>query len=202
MNDSLASHYLEDAVSNFRAYKKLAESAFAQVDDEEFFRAIDAESNSIAVIIKHMVGNMLSRWTDFLTTDGEKPDRNRDMEFVTTPDTSREELLSAWERGWDCVFTAIESLRPEDLMKTVLIRGEAHTVVKAINRQMTHYGYHIGQVVYLAKHFKSSAWKSLSIPRNRSAEFNTYLTEKITEGAEEQGRFDAPQDFIRETERK
>jgi hypothetical protein len=202
MNDSLASHYLEDAIANFRGYKKLAEGAFAQVGEEEFFLAPDAESNSIAVIIKHMVGNMLSRWTDFLTTDGEKPDRNRDMEFVITPETTQSELLAAWERGWDCVFTALEALRPEDLMKTVLIRGEAHTVVKAINRQMTHYGYHIGQIVFLAKHFRAAQWKSLSIPRNRSEAFNAYLTERTTEGASQRGRFDAAQDFIRETEDK
>ncbi len=202
MENSLAKHYLEDAVLNFRGYKKLAEGAFGQVTDEEFFRAIDEEANSIAVIIKHMVGNMLSRWTDFLTTDGEKPDRNRDMEFVITPETTRDEMLAQWEKGWACVFNAIESLQPEDLMKTVLIRGEAHTVVKAINRQMTHYGYHIGQIVFLAKHFKSTGWQSLSIPRNRSSEFNAYLKEKATEGASEQNRFDAPQKFISDTEKK
>jgi hypothetical protein len=202
METSLAKHYLEDAILNFRGYKKLAEKAFAQTSDEEFFRAIDEEANSIAVIIKHMVGNMLSRWTDFLTSDGEKPDRNRDMEFVITIDTTRAELLAQWEKGWDCVFGAIESLQPDDLMKTVLIRGEAHTVVKAINRQLTHYGYHIGQIVFLAKHFKSTGWQSLSIPRNRSGEFNAYLKEKVAEGSSEQNRFDAPQDFTSETEAK
>jgi hypothetical protein len=202
MNNLLAKHYLEDAILNFRGYKKLAEKAFAQTTDEEFFRVLDEEANSIAVIIKHMVGNMLSRWTDFLTTDGEKPDRNRDMEFVITPETTRDEMLAQWEKGWDCVFGAIESLQPEDLMKTVLIRGEAHTVVKAINRQMTHYGYHIGQIVFLAKHFKSTGWQSLSIPRNRSAEFNTYLAGQAAEGAEPQSRFDAPQKFISGSEKK
>lgn len=202
METSLAKHYLEDAISNFRGYKKLAEKAIEQTSDDEFFRALDEEANSIAVIVKHMVGNMLSRWTDFLTTDGEKPDRNRDMEFVITPETTRDEMLAQWEKGWACVFGAIESLQPEDLMKTVLIRGEAHTVVKAINRQMTHYGYHIGQIVFLAKHFKSTGWKSLSIPRNRSAEFNTYLTEQVAGGGERQSRFDAPQKFISDTETK
>ncbi len=202
MDNSLAKHYLEDAILNFRGYRKLAEKAFAQTTEEEFFRALDEEANSIAVVIKHMVGNMLSRWTDFLTTDGEKPDRNRDMEFVITPETTRDELLAQWEKGWACVFGAIESLQPEDLMKTVLIRGEAHTVVKAINRQMTHYGYHIGQIVFLAKHFKSTGWQSLSIPRNRSGEFNAYLKEKVTEDASEQNRFDAPQKFISDTEKK
>jgi Protein of unknown function (DUF1572) len=202
MENALAKHYLEDAILNFRGYKKLAEKAFAQTTDEEFFRVLDEEANSIAVIIKHMVGNMLSRWTDFLTTDGEKPDRNRDMEFVITPETTRDEMITQWEKGWNCVFGAIESLQPEDLMKTVLIRGEAHTVVKAINRQMTHYGYHIGQIVFLAKHFKSTGWQSLSIPRNRSGEFNAYLKEKVTEDASEQNRFDAPQKFISDTEKK
>ncbi|HEX8847788.1 MAG TPA: DUF1572 family protein [Pyrinomonadaceae bacterium] len=200
MTDSLAKHYLEDAVANFRGYKKLAEGAFEQTSDEEFFRVLDEESNSIAVIIKHMVGNMLSRWTDFLTTDGEKPDRNRDMEFVITPETTRDELLERWETGWRCVFDALEALGPEDLMKTVLIRGEEHTALKAINRQMTHYGYHIGQIVFLAKHFRSAKWKSLSIPRNRSAEFNAYLSEKGGSAATEK-RFEAPLDFIRESEK-
>ena len=200
MNDLLAKHYLEDALSNFRAYKKLAERALEQASDEEFFVSLDEEGNSLAVIVKHMVGNMLSRWTDFLTTDGEKPDRNRDLEFVVTPDATRDELMAEWKKGWGCLFNTVESLQPEDLMKTVLIRGEAHTVVNAINRQMTHYGYHIGQIVFLAKHFKSTGWKSLSIPRNRSAAFNSYLTEKVAEGAERLGRFDAPQDFILESE--
>jgi hypothetical protein len=202
MNKTLAEHFLEDAVANFRGYKKLAEGAFAQVDDEEFFRALDEEANSIAVIIKHMSGNMISRWTDFLYSDGEKPDRNRDMEFVVTPETTRDEMMAQWEKGWKSVFDAVESLEPEDLMKTVLIRGEKHTVVKAINRQLTHYGYHIGQIVFLAKHFKSNAWRSLSIPRNRSGEFNAYLSEKRTEGAETQHRFDAAKSFVSETETK
>jgi hypothetical protein len=201
MNDSLARHYLEDALLNLRGYKQLAEKAIAQTSDEEFFRTLDEEANSIAIIIKHMVGNMLSRWTDFLTTDGEKPDRQRDLEFVITPETGRAELMNAWEQGWNCVFGAVESLQPEDLMKTVLIRGEEHTVVNAINRQMTHYGYHIGQIVFLAKHFKSKEWQSLSIPRNRSEEFNAYLAKQTAEGAQGgQSRFDAPQDFNRDRE--
>ena len=202
MNNSLAKHYLEDSIENFRGYKKLAERAFEQVSDEEFFRAIDEESNSIAVIIKHMAGNMLSRWTDFLTTDGEKPDRNRDMEFVITPSTTRPEMMERWETGWRTVFDAIESLQPDDLMKIVFIRGKEHTVVKAINRQETHYAYHIGQIAFLAKHFKSSEWKSLSIPRNKSAEFNAYLTERASDDKTSTHRFDAAQDFIREAESK
>ena len=200
MSDSLAGHYLKDALSNFRDYKKLAERAFAQINDEEFFLPLDAEANSVAVIIKHIAGNLLSRWTDFLTTDGEKPDRNRDMEFVTTPEASREDLLGQWERGWACLFAALEPLTPEDFSRKVLIRGKEHSLVEAINRQLTHYSYHVGQIVFLCKHFRSEAWKSLSIPRNRSAEFNSYLAEKT--GAEQLSRFAAAQDFISDTEKK
>ncbi len=200
MDTTLAKHYLEDALSSFRDYKKLAEGAFEQVTDEEFFRALDEEANSLAVIVRHMSGNMLSRWTDFLTTDGEKPDRNRDMEFVITKGTTRNEVMERWEQGWRCLFDALEALRPEDVLRKVLIRGEEHTVVEAINRQLTHYSYHTGQLVFLAKHFRSAAWKSLSVPRNRSAEFNSYMTEKAQEGGERAGRFDAPQEFTREQE--
>jgi hypothetical protein len=200
MDNSLVEHYLKDSLSTFREYKKLAERAFAQISDEEFFSSIDEEANSVAVIIKHISGNMLSRWTDFLTTDGEKPDRQRDLEFVITPDMGKDDLLKQWERGWSCLFTALEPLTPEDFSRKVLIRGEEHTVIQAINRQLTHYAYHIGQIVFLAKHFRSQEWKSLSIPRNRSAEFNAYLSEKATEGAERQSRFDAPQKFISDTE--
>ena len=171
MNE-IGQHYLEDALRTFRDYKKLAERAFAQTSDEDFFRTIDDESNSIAVIIKHIAGNMLSRWTDFLTTDGEKPDRNRDMEFVMLPETTKDEMLAYWEKGWKCTFEALEPLTPDDLMRTVRIRAEDHTVVQAINRQIAHYANHIGQIVYLAKHFKSSEWQSLSVPKNKSAEFN------------------------------
>ena len=172
---SLGQHYLEDALRTFRNYKQLAERAFAQITDEDFFRTIDEESNSIAINIKHMAGNMLSRWTDFLTTDGEKPERNRDMEFVMLPETTKEEMLTYWEKGWKVTLEAIESLTPDDLMRTVAIRGQDHTVVQAINRQMAHYAYHVGQIVYLAKHFKSSEWKSLSVPKNKSAELNAKL---------------------------
>lgn len=167
MNKSFSQHYLDDAIKTFRDYKKLAERAFAQISDADFFRTLDEESNSIAVIMKHMAGNMLSRWTDFLTTDGEKPDRNRDMEFVMLPGTSKSDMLAYWERGWSCVFDAVEPLQPDDLMRTVKIRGHEHTVMQAINRQLTHYAYHVGQIIYLAKHFKSSDWQSLSIPRKR-----------------------------------
>jgi hypothetical protein len=203
MDESLAKHYLEDAIKTFQGYKKLAEKALGQINDEEFFHALDEEANSIGVIIKHIAGNMLSRWTDFLNTDGEKPDRNRDMEFVLTPQTTRDDLMAEWEKGWSCLFDALEGLQAEDVERKVLIRGQEHTVVEAINRQLTHYAYHIGQMVFLAKHFKSAEWKSLSIPRNRSAEFNAYLagSAQAVEGQPRQSRFDAPQDFIRESEK-
>jgi len=163
--------YLEDALAVFRYYKTLAERAMAQVSDEHLFTVLDAEANSIAVIVKHMTGNMRSRWTDFLTTDGEKPDRNRDSEFIDPPAT-RSALLADWEDGWARVFAALEPLTEADLTRTVTIRGEAHSVMQAVNRQLAHYPHHVGQIVLLAKHFASDHWQSLSVPRNRSAEFN------------------------------
>jgi hypothetical protein len=163
--------YIKDSIAVFRQYKKLAERAMEQVADEQLFVAIDAEANSIAIIVKHMVGNMRSRWTDFLTTDGEKPNRNRDSEFAEPPAT-RAALLAEWEAGWSCVFAALEPLSDEDLGRTITIRGEAHSVMQAINRQLAHYPHHVGQIVLLAKHFAGDRWQSLSIPRNRSAEFN------------------------------
>jgi hypothetical protein len=178
MSNEVAGLFLDEAVKTFRSQKALADKAFAQVKDEEFFVSLDEESNSIAVIIQHLAGNMLSRWTDFLTTDGEKPDRNRDMEFVLTRDTTRAQLLARWEEGWTCAFNAIESLRPEDVAGRVLIRGEEHTVLKAILRQTSHYAQHVGQIILLAKHFRSGEWKSLSIPRNRSADFNARMAER------------------------
>lgn len=174
-SEAIVQNYHEDAVKALRAYKKLAEKAVAQLKEEEFFVTLDDEANSVAVVMKHMAGNMFSRWTDFLTSDGEKPNRNRDMEFVIEPQTTKDDVLAYWERGWQCVFDAVEPLRPEDFDKTVMIRGEKHTIVQAINRQLMHYAYHIGQIVFLAKHFRSAEWKSLSIPRNKSAEFNASL---------------------------
>ena len=201
MNYSFAEHYLNEALRNFRSYKKMAEKALAQVGDDELFATLDEESNSIAVIMKHITGNMFSRWTDFLTTDGEKSDRNRDMEFVITPETTKDDLMARWEMGWQCLFDAIEPLQPDDFNKKVHIRGEEHSIIEAINRQLMHYACHIGQIVFLAKHFRSTEWKTLSIPRNRSAEFNVYLTEKVQQsGGEKQDRLDAPQQFIRESE--
>lgn len=185
MSDQLGQHYLGDALHTFRDYKKLAERAFAQTSDEDFFRTIDPESNSIAVIVKHMAGNMLSRWTDFLTSDGEKPNRNRDLEFEMLPHTTKADMLAFWEQGWQCLFAAVEPLSADDLLKTVKIRGQDHTVVQAINRQISHYANHVGQIVYLAKHFKSGEWQTLSVPRNRSAEFNAYLKEKVASTSRE-----------------
>jgi hypothetical protein len=175
MEQSLTTHYLEDSIASLRAYKKLADKAIDQLKDDEFFVTLDEEGNSVAVIMKHMAGNMFSRWTDFLTTDGEKPDRNRDLEFVIEANAGKEDVVGYWEKGWQRVFEALEPLQAEDLGKTVFIRGEEHTVIQAINRQLMHYANHIGQIVFLAKHFRSSEWKSLSIPRNRSAEFNASL---------------------------
>ncbi len=163
--------YIEDSLSLFRYYKTLAERAMEQVTDEQLFTKLDEEANSIAIVVKHMAGNMRSRWTDFLTTDGEKTGRGRDSEFVD-PQTTRKALLDAWEDGWTRVFQALEPLSDADLDRTVTIRGEAHSVMQAINRQASHYAYHVGQIVLLAKHLAHERWQSLSVPRNRSAEFN------------------------------
>jgi hypothetical protein len=163
--------YLEDSLAVFRYYKRLGERAMEQVKDEHLFATLDGEANSIAIIVKHMTGNMRSRWTNFLTSDGEKPNRNRDREFVDPPAT-REALLHDWEDGWGLVFETLESLSEADLARKVTIRGEAHSVMQAINRQLAHYPHHVGQIVLLAKHFACEHWQSLSVPRNRSAEFN------------------------------
>jgi hypothetical protein len=175
MEEDLGRHYLADALKIFRGNKQLAERAIAQLSEEQLFAAIDAEANSVAVIVKHLAGNMRSRWTDFLTSDGEKPDRDRDSEFVLDANTTRAEVLRWWEEGWRVVFGAIEPLRPEDLLREVSIRGEPHTVVEAINRQLSHYAQHVGQIVFLAKHLKSSDWQTLSIARGQSAKFNASM---------------------------
>jgi hypothetical protein len=167
MATKFTTSYLEDSLELFRYYKTLAERAMAQVADEQLFEAIDEENNSIAIVVKHMAGNMRSRWTDFLTTDGEKPDRNRDSEFVE-PAGTRAELMDLWEDGWGYVFRALEPLSEADLGRRVTIRGEAHSVMQAINRQVAHYANHVGQIVMLGKHFAGSRWVSLTIPRNRS----------------------------------
>lgn len=183
-------NYHADALESFRNYKKMAERALAQVSDEEFFATIDPEANSIAIIVKHIAGNLHSRWTDFLTSDGEKPDRFRDGEFVAFGDDTRESLMKFWESGWRTLFGAIEPLKLEDFSKTVMIRGEPHTIVEAINRQLMHYALHIGQIVFLAKHFRSADWKTLSIAKNRSAEFNRSLADKQKEGVEKSNRME------------
>jgi hypothetical protein len=164
--------HLNDSIALFRYYKQLAERAMAQCPEAELFATVDSESNSIAVIVKHLAGNMRSRWTDFLTTDGEKPDRDRDTEFEDPP-RSRAELLDLWEEGWRRVFGALEGLTDADMTRTVAIRGEPHSVMQAINRQIAHYACHIGQIVYLSKHFASDGWTALTIPRGRSREFTT-----------------------------
>ena len=163
--------YIEDAIGVFHYYKKLAERAMEQVPDDKLFAVLDDEGNSIAIIVKHMTGNMRSRWTDFLTTDGEKPNRNRDCEFVDPVET-RAALMADWEAGWKCLFAALGPLTDADLGQRVLIRGEAHSVMQAMNRQLAHYPHHVGQIVLLAKHFACDQWQSLSVPRNKSAEFN------------------------------
>jgi len=170
---------LAGTLAAFRNYKDLADRAIAQTSDGDLHAALDPNTNSIVVIMKHMAGNMISRWTDFLTTDGEKPERDRDMEFVMLPETTKEEMLAYWEKGWQATFDAVQPLTPDDLMRTVIIRGQDHTIVQAIDRQMAHYAYHVGQIVYLAKHFKSSDWKSLSVPKNKSAEFNARLQNRL-----------------------
>lgn len=167
--------YIEDALAIFRQYKQLGERAMQQVSDPQLFASLDEESNSIAIIVKHMAGNMRSRWTDFLTTDGEKPSRNRDGEFVD-PAATREALMKEWEEGWACVFGAIEPLTDADLSRAITIRGEAHSVMQAINRQLAHYPQHIGQIILLAKHYAGERWHTLSVARNKSAEFNQKVT--------------------------
>ncbi len=173
MAADLASHYLDEAHRQMRGYKRLAEGAMAQLKDHELFLTLDSESNSIAVLVKHMAGNMRSRFTDFLTTDGEKPDRHRDQEFELSSATTRADLTKWWEEGWARVFAAIEALKSEDVMRTVTVRGQPHTVLQAINRQIAHYAQHTGQIVFIAKHIRSGKWKTLSIPRGKSEQFKT-----------------------------
>jgi hypothetical protein len=165
-------HYLDDALRQMGKLKAQADKAIAQTSDEHLFALLDPEANSIALIMKHVAGNMRSRWTDFLTSDGEKPDRDRDREFELGQADTREAILSDWEQGWARTFEAISSLSPEDLGRTIRIRGEAHSVIEAINRQTAHYAAHVGQIVLLAKHYAGAEWKSLSIPRGQSRAFD------------------------------
>lgn len=169
----VSKHYLEEARRQMRGHKRMGEGAMAQLRDEDFFVTLDPESNSVAILVKHLAGNMRSRFTDFLTSDGEKPDRFRDREFEVTPPTTRADVMKWWEEGWAVVFAAIDPLKPEDVMRMATIRGEPHTVLQAINRQIAHYAQHIGQIVFLAKHLRSSEWKTLSIPRGKSEEYKT-----------------------------
>ena len=179
--EKVLQNFLDEAIDVFKSYKNLADKAIAQISEEEFFKTIDAEANSIAVIVKHLGGNLRSRWTDFLTTDGEKADRNRDAEFVAESDT-RASILENWENGWRILLGSLESLAPEDLAKIVQIRGEDFTVLKAVTRASTHAAYHIGQIALLAKHFRGENWETLSIPKNKSAQFNEYLAKKEDKG--------------------
>lgn len=177
MPHQLSTSYVSDSIGLFHYYKKLGERAMAQCPDDGLFTALDAESNSIAIIVKHLAGNMRSRWMDFLTTDGEKPDRNRDTEFENPPQT-RPQLLEMWERGWKYVFDALEPLSESDLTRTVTIRTEPHSVMQAINRQLAHYSHHVGQILFLAKHLtfsQTGKWESLSVPRGKSAEMNAKI---------------------------
>lgn len=180
MTNQIIENYLADAIASFSNYKKLAERAMEQISDEEFFKQIDEESNSIAIIVKHIAGNLKSRFTDFLTSDGEKDFRNRDTEFIAESDT-RESLMEFWEESWQIIFSELGALKADDFEKTITIRQQPHTVCEAINRQLTHYSYHIGQITFLAKHFRSSEWKTLSVPKNKSAQFNSFMAENKDE---------------------
>jgi uncharacterized damage-inducible protein DinB len=177
MPHELTTSYLQDSLSLFRYYKKLAERAMDQVTDEQLIAALDTEMNSIAIIVKHLAGNMRSRWTDFLNSDGEKSDRKRDTECENPPAT-RAALMKLWEEGWNQVFATVDPLSDADLNRTVVIRGEPHSVMQAINRQIAHYAYHCGQIVFLAKHLQATQWKSLTVPRGKSEEFNQRVATK------------------------
>ncbi len=168
MDEKIGAAYLDEAFRSLRGHKRLAEGALAQIDDQQFFRILDPESNSVAIIVKHLAGNIRSRFTDFLTSDGDKPWRNRDQEFIIEPGATRAELMRRWEESWNLVFDTVNSLKAEDLLKTVTVRGQPHSVLQAVHRQVAHYAYHVGQIVFLAKHLKSTGWKSLSIPRGQS----------------------------------
>ncbi|MGN6351978.1 MAG: DUF1572 family protein [Parafilimonas sp.] len=170
--------FLQSAIKKFKAQKLIGDKTFAQLDEKDFFFKPSAESNSIAIIVQHMSGNMLSRWTDFLTEDGEKPWRERDVEFENTLST-KEDVLNAWNKGWACVLGALENLKPEDVMKTITIRSEPHLVIDAVIRQIDHYGGHTAQIVYIGKLIKNETWQSLSIPKNKSKAFNEAMSHKI-----------------------
>ncbi len=180
-------HWLEDTLRELHRVKRQAEKALAHVSDEQFFHTLDPESNSLAILVKHMAGNLRSRWMDFLTSDGEKPDRNRDSEFVIEAADTRTALMERWERGWKYLFDALEPLREDDLMRTVPIRAEPHTIIQAVNRQLSHYAAHVGQMVFLAKHLAGPNWKTLSVPRGQSQAFNEKMKEKAATRASSSG---------------
>lgn len=167
----IGSHYLEEIRRQMRGHKRMGEAAISQLADNELFVALDPESNSVAALVKHIAGNARSRFTDFLTSDGEKPDRFRDREFEISSQTTREEVLRWWEQGWGHVFATLDSLHPEDVQRTVTIRQEPHTVMQALNRALAHYAQHVGQIVFLSKHLRSTGWKTLSIPRGKSEDY-------------------------------
>jgi Protein of unknown function (DUF1572) len=177
MAHELTTSYLRDSLSLFRYYKNLTERALEQVTDDQLFAVLDGEMNSISIIVKHLAGNMRSRWADFLASDGEKPDRKRDTEFENPPST-RAGVMKLWEDGWAFVFTALEPLSDADVDRTIMIGGEPHSVMQAINRQVAHYAYHCGQIVFLAKHLQSKQWKALTVPRGKSEEFNQRVAAK------------------------
>ena len=174
---SFAIAYLDEARRSFRGYKRMADAGLAQLSDHDFFKSPDPESNCAALIVKHLGGNLRSRWTDFLTTDGEKPDRNRDQEFILTDADTRPDLMRRWDAGFQIAFDTIASLRPEDFSRTVYIRGDAHTILQAISRSVMHAAYHVGQILYLGKHLRGAEWTMISIPRGKSAEFNAMKPE-------------------------
>jgi len=174
---SFEADYLDEVRRSFRGYKRLADGGLSQLNDQEFFQLPDPESNCAAQIVKHMAGNLRSRWLDFLTSDGEKPDRNRDQEFVLTEAYTRADLMRRWEESFKIVFDTVASLKPEDFLKTVTIRGEPHTILQAINRSLMHTAYHVGQILYVGKHLRGAAWTVLSIPKGKSAEFNAMRPE-------------------------
>ena len=171
MPDRLAAHYLSDAIRQFHSLKALADGALAQTDDHDLFTTLDAEANSIAMLLKHLAGSMQTRWAGFPRTAEDAQDRDRDSEFMVAEEDTKARLIERWEAGWRYLFSALGPLTPEDMTTTIHIRGKPLSVLEAINRQLTHYAYHVGQIVFLAKHFRSSAWQSLSIPRGQSNEF-------------------------------
>src|SRR5215472_2735315 len=178
----LAAHYLEEIKRQMRGHKRMAENAMTQLDDADLFSLIDNESNSVAIIVKHIAGNARSRFTDFLTSDGEKPDRCRDREFEISATTTREEVMRWWEEGWSYVFSTLDSLKPEDVTRTVTIRREPHTVLQALNRALAHYAQHTGRIVFLAKHPRSEDWKTFSIPRGKSEDYKGGSPKGFTRG--------------------